>query len=344
MVRKSAFLAIAALGCTAAAPQKTLAPFVPVMTTDFADPFVLRDGSIFLAYATNAQRHQANVPMASSTNLTDWALIRNGDKLHDAMPTLPPWAREGFTWAPEVTKTVAGYVLYFTAKERSSGLQCVGAAFSPGPRGPFTSAATEPLVCQRETGGTIDASPFRDADGQLYLYYKSDGNNPQFRKPTQIYGQRLSADGLSLAGAPSAILRNDASWEAHVVEAPTMVLREGRYTMFFSANHFGWETHQSLSPYAIGYARCEGPLGPCTDAAQNPILYSYNDRKTGCLSGPGHQSVFDVGGRQFITFHAWEATPGCRKLDNQRNLYIAPLHWKDGSPQIGISLRPAEKR
>ena len=85
-----------------------------------------------------------------------------------------------------------------------------------------------------------------------------------------------------------------------------------------------------------------GPLGPCKDAPENPILHSFNDQEAGCLSGPGHTSIFQVGGRHFIAFHAWSATKGCRKADDKRFLYVAPLFWKDGKPQIGMSLREAE--
>ena len=332
--------AVAALAVPAAADEPP--PFVPVFTTNFPDPFIFPHGSEFLAYATNAEEGRANVQMARSTNLVDWEFVREGDGLHDAMPDLPPWAREGWTWAPEVIRLGERYLLYFTAKERRSEKQCVGVAESADPRGPFTSQATDPLVCQRDLGGTIDPTAFRDADGQLYLYYKNDGN--AVGQPTQIFGQRLSPDGLSLAGEPVALLRNDRDWEAHVIESPTMVRHGDRYVMFFSANHFGWEPHQRLSPYAIGYAACEGPMGPCTDAAENPILHSYNDRRAGCLSGPGHQTVFEVGARQFIAFHAWSAGPGCRPLDRKRYLYISPLLWQGDTPQIGVSLRGGGER
>lgn len=339
-MRRFWFLISGLLATAAYASAPGQNPFVPVFTTDFPDPFVLRHGSEFLAYATNAQNDRANVQMARSRNLVDWTLVADGPKLHDAMPEMPVWARSGFTWAPEVLQTKEGFVLHFTAKDKKIGLQCLGAAFSASPYGPFTSKATEPLLCQAALGGTIDSHAFRDNDGALYLYYKNDGNNPQFRKPTDIYVQRLTSDGLNVIGEAVSVLRNDVAWEAHVIEAPTMVRHEDRYILFFSANHFGWETHQRLSPYSIGYAECKGPMGPCTDAPKNPILNSYNDRKTGCLSGPGHQSVFDVGGRQFISFHAWAATSGCRRFENRRYLYVAPILWKDGLPKIGVSLRP----
>lgn len=320
-------------------------PFVPVYETNFPDPFILPHNGQYLAYATNAERMQANVQMAASSNLIDWAPIRTDGKLHDAMPTLPSWAKEGWTWAPEVIRLGSEYLLYFTARERRSDRQCTGVARSADPRGPFVSDATEPLVCQRELGGTIDASPFQDADGQLYLYYKSDAN--AVGKPTDIFVQRMTPDGLRLTGEPVALLRNDQKWEAHVIESPTMVRQGDGYIMFYSANHFGWEPHQRLSPYAMGYARCQGPMGPCTDAPGNPILYSYNDRKLGCLSGPGHQALFETGGRQFIVFHAHAARGGCRNAGKGRYMYIAPLNWQNGEPRIGVSIRrraPAGER
>lgn len=316
-------------------------PFVPVFESNFPDPFVLPHENGFLAYATNPEGAAANVQMATSRDLLNWQFVREGDKLHDAMPDLPPWAREGWTWAPEVVPHQDRFLLYFTAKERSSGLQCVGVAEAAHPLGPFVSEATEPLVCQREIGGTIDPNAFIDADGKRYLYFKNDGNHPDFARKTEIFAQPLSADGLALEGQPVALLDNDQPWEEHVIESPTMVRQGERYVLFFSANHFGWEPHQRLSPYAMGYARCEGPLGPCVDAAENPILYSYNDRRAGCLSGPGHQAMFEAGGRQFMVFHAHIATRGCRRTTRGRQMYIAPLLWRDGAPQLGPSLRPA---
>lgn len=333
-----AFLAVS-LGLSAATPGGDVQPFVPVLTEDFPDPFVLPQDGVFLAYATNPRDAGVNVQMARSTNLVDWELMRDQDKPHDAMPVLPSWARDGFTWAPEVIRTQQGYVLHFTARERKSGLQCLGAALSSSPYGPFVSQAPEPLVCQRELGGTIDSSPFRDTDGQLYLYYKNDGNNPRVKLPTTIFVQRLTADALHVTGEPAALLHNDANWEAQVIEAPTMVQHDGHHVLFFSGNYYGWDSGQSLSLYSMGYATCASAVGPCTAASSNPVLHSYSDSRAGCLSGPGHQSVFTAGGRTFIAFHAWGTVGACRNAHRGRYLYVAPLLWQNEAPQLGVSLR-----
>ena len=139
-----------ALTAKPAAVAEVAKPFVPVFTTDFPDPYVLPHQGKFLAYATNATQLRANVQMAASDNLVDWALLKKPDgTLHDAMPVLPAWAKAGWTWAPEVVRIGEGYVLYFTARERASDRQCVGVATATDPRGPFVGQDSGPIVCQR---------------------------------------------------------------------------------------------------------------------------------------------------------------------------------------------------
>ena len=310
--------------------------FVPVFRENFPDAFVLPHGQRFIAYATNAG---PNVPMATSPDLVHWNFVfdANGTK-RDALPRLGSWAKTGFTWAPEVIEVGGTYLLYYTASDIRRSAQCIGVATAADPMGPFVDKSPEPIVCQTDIGGSIDPSPFRDSDGKLYLYFKNDGNRVHAR--TSLWGQPLAPNGLSVTGDAVQLVKDDQSWEEHVVEAPTMVRSPAGYELFFSGGFFGWNPQEGgLSPYAMGYASCAKPLGPCTPSAANPLLHSFYDRHAGCLSGPGHQSIFTVGQRSFMSFHGWEASSGCRKVDDRRYLYVAPLFWKDGKPQIGPSLR-----
>jgi len=328
--------AAGAVLCTAAAPDSS---FVPVFTENFPDPFVLLHGSQFIAYSTN---DGPNVPVAISSDLIHWSFaVDPGQpgRRRDALPRLGSWAKQGFTWAPEVLQIGSKFLLYYTASDRRKNAQCIGAAIASDPLGPFIDSSLEPIVCQIDLGGSIDADAFRDDDGKLYLYFKNDGN--RVGKHSSIWGQALSPDGLSVVGEPTALISDDKDWEQRLVEAPTMVRSPVGYELFFSAAFFGWNPEQRLSPYAMGYSSCTGPLGPCTKSPDNPILHSFNERNAGCLSGPGHQSIFRVGERRFMSFHAWAATRGCRKAGDKRELYIAPIFWKDGKPQIAPSLRPA---
>jgi beta-xylosidase len=334
-------LAGAACGHAVAARQPNVATGIrPVFTTDFPDPFIMPYEGGYLAFATNATKLRANVQMARSPDLERWSLIETDGRLHDAMPVLPAWAEPGRTWAPEVMRIGERFVLYFTAREGKSGLQCIGVATSHTALGPYVSARAEPLVCQREWGGTIDASPFRDKDGVLYLHYKNDGNNPSVLKPSHIWAQRLSTDGLSLTGPAASLIHNELKWEWRVVESPAMTRSaRGDYVLFFSANHFGWEKDQRLSNYAVGYATCQGPMGPCTKAPENPILKSYYGKSRGCLSGPGHQTVLETNRQQYLVFHAWSATVRCLPAGKGRYMYVAPLSWDGIKPVIGARLR-----
>ena len=314
--------------------------FVPVYQVDFPDPFVVEHAGEFVAFSTNARG--LNVPVAVSRDLVDWRPAADASgKPIDAMPELASWVEKGRTWAPEVMKVGDKWLLYYTARDRARDKQCIGIAVAADPRGPYRDTSGGPLVCQYDLGGTIDANPFRDKDGQLYVTYKNDGNS--IGKKTHIWSQRLSADGMSVVGEPVALLENDAKWEAHVIEASSMVHTPDGIAILYSANDYGWPPEHRLSRYALGYAMCQTALGPCKDSPNNPILYSYNEREAGCLSGPGHQSVFRGGEGTFIAFHGWAATRSCRKADDKRYLYVAPFGWANGKPQIAPSLRKGGK-
>jgi beta-xylosidase len=285
----------------------------PVFASDFPDPFIVRVDDDYVAYGTNGATE--NVRTLRSRDLVHW---QPGP---DAMPELAPWALRGWTWAPAVLARGDGtYVLYYTARSFALTRQCVGRAVAHAATGPFVDGSREPLVCQAELGGSIDADVFRDADGGLYLYWKNDGNCCGL--PTAIYGQRLSADGLRLEGRRAVLESNDAAWEGTTVEAPTMWREHDRYVLFYSGNAYNTEL------YAVGYATCRTPLGPCEDAPENPILAS------ACRAiGPGHQAVVRIGDESWLAYHAW--SPGqVGSVSPGRSLWLDPLEWSDGKPVV----------
>jgi hypothetical protein len=157
-----------------------------------------------------------------------------------------------------VTRLGGRYLLYFTARHRHSGRQCIGVAVGATAVGPFVSPATWPLVCQTDLGGSIDPQPFVDSDGRAFLLWKSEGN--AIGQPSAVFAQRLSPDGLTLAGQPSALLTSGAAWEQHLIETPALIATGRSYMLVYSG---GWWESASC---AIGYATCDTPLGPCSRA------------------------------------------------------------------------------
>lgn len=292
----------------------------PVWDRDFPDPAVLRAGATFYAYAT--QGGGANIQTLRSSDLVHW---RPGP---DALPELGKWASSGNTWAPEVIELGRSFVMYYVAHSDATGKQCIGRATAAQPGGPFTDRSAAPLVCQASLGGSIDPDPARGADGQLYLYWKNDGNC--CARPVHLWGQRLSGDGARLVGSPVPLMTNDRSWQGNLVEAPEMVRHAGRYVLFYSANDYA-------SPrYGIGYALCRGPLGPCTDRSSASLIASNGD-----AAGPGHCFVVTTGGASWLFYHAWppdaigSQSPG-------RLLWLEPLTWRGAVPVVHPSDRSAQ--
>lgn len=322
MLRLFAALSVLALG---GLPPSGEAPRRPVIDADFPDPFVVATDKGLVAYATNSRRRGrlVNVQMSQSADGRSWSAPQ------DAMPEAPAWAKRGQPdiWAPEVLRIGERYVMYFSARHatqtRPDGLTlCVGAAVAETAQGPFI-AQSEPLTCGGALG-VIDANPFRDGD-DLWLYVKTDGNC--CRVPTTLVAQRLSPDGLSLSGQPSVVqgFTNDAGWEGGVVEAPQMVVHDGRYHLFYSANDFGGRA------YATGYAACESPAGPCRDASANPILASTSGLRG--LVGPGHPGLFEYGGQTLIAYHGWRR-PLTDGRWGHRALYIDRIEWTPAGPVV----------
>src|SRR5690606_37331506 len=107
----------------------------------------------------------------SSPDLVEWT------PAGDAMPQIAALCRPGRHWAPEVMAVDGRYLAYYTAWRADLDQQAVSVAVSDSPTGPFVDDRTAPLIGQSDEGGSIDASPLRDADGSLWLLWKNDGNH-----------------------------------------------------------------------------------------------------------------------------------------------------------------------
>ncbi len=301
----------------AAAPAFQPATAQAVYCADFADPFVLRTeslvGSRLFTYATNTgTRH---LPVLSSPTLL------RSEEVRDALPTLPAWSREGAVWAPSVLRRGDGrLVLYYTTTDRASGRQCISRAVADDPFGPYVDDSTGAMICPADLGGAIDPSPIVDADGTAYLLWKNDGNCCGI--PTRLWAQRLSADRTGVVGDATPILGADQQWEAGLVEAPSMVEDGGTYYLFYSAN--AWNSDR----YAIGYATCPAPTGPCTKPRGGPWLSSSQEAR-----GPGGPELFrDGSGRLSMVIAAWAFGKVGYRDGGFRSLFTLGVAFDDGSP------------
>jgi beta-xylosidase len=286
----------------------------PVDPRDFPDPFVLEADGTYYAFATNAKA--INVQVMSSPDLVEW------ETLSDALPNLPLWAARGFTWAPVVLARPGGYVLFYAVREPDAARQAISVAQSGHPQGPFVDISTAPLIYQLSLGGSIDPSPFVDTDGTAYLIWKADAN--AIHQRSSLWIQPLTGDGLSLTGTPTRLLDFDASWEDPLVEAPSLVLANGTYHLFYSANW--WNTER----YAVGFATASEVLGPYTKVTTTGPWFASDAN----VAGPGGQEWFtDASGQLHMAYHGWQpgrvGYPG-----GTRSLRLASVSFTGGIPTL----------
>jgi len=298
------FAGMAAAGTPHRAPYRAV-------DQDFPDPAIIAVGHHYYAYSTNSSA--GNVPVATATSLYGrWQVLAT-----DALPVLGGWASPGLTWAPDVTRRRDGrFLLYYTAHDIASGRQCIGAATSRSPAGPFTPVGTAPLVCPAADGGAIDPAAFVDSDGKRYLVYKNDGN--AIGLPTYLYVQRVAADGVTLLGSPIATVRNGPV-EGNLVEAPYLIHRHGRYVMFYSYGAWNNDT------YTEGYATARSLAGPWT---KSPTPLMTTAGFDGAVIGPGGASILHQHGHDTIVFHGVNTTPFYRAM------YVDDLAWVRGRPVV----------
>jgi hypothetical protein len=293
----------------------------PAYPGDFPDPFVLTPAASgtgsYWAYSTGSGGRDLQV--MSSPDLTTWSAVC------DPLPRLPRWARPGYTWSPAVVAQGGSFRMYYTVRDAASDRQCISVAGAAAPAGPFTDSSSGPLVCQLTHGGSIDPDVFVAPDGATYLLWKSDNN--ALGHATSLWAAQLDVTGSAFVGGPVRLLTHEAPWQAPVMEGPSMVAAGGRYYLFYGANR--WNSDRA----AIGYAVCDGPLGPCSDASlAGPWMGSH-----GAVVGPSGPAVFTDATGTHLAYHAWTGAVRYAR-GGVRSLWIDDLTFASGVPTLKHAL------
>jgi beta-xylosidase len=301
----------------------------PVHPGYFADPFVLRlaDGT-YAAYGTGAIVGGRAFEVLRSDDLLTWTSVGGA---------LEPLGTDRMLdyWAPEVAYGDGRYFMYYSAGVEDKG-HLLRVATASAPEGPFRD---EGVVLTPDERFAIDPHPFRDADGQWWLFYAHDVLEEP-RAGTTIAVDRLT-DMTRLAGEPRTILRASGDWQLflrdremygrrwdwHTLEGPFVVPREGRLHLLYSGGN--WEQPS----YGLSYAVADHPLGPWSEPVPGPAILQ---TRPGEVVGPGHASVVkDAAGTDWLAYHAWD--PG----RTARRFFLDELAWgPEGPERSGPSTEP----
>lgn len=293
-------------------------PQNPIIATNWADPYIARDGDTYYAFATGG-----TVRRRSSKNLINWGAA------DDAL-SKSPWKQgsAGF-WAPTVYKAKNGkWVMYYAAETNAANntQHCIGKAVANNITGTFQPVGTKPFICGTSFW-SIDPSVFEDTDGKDYLLWRQD---TAAQSKGNVFIQELDKNG-DLKGSSHQLLSRaskEPSWEfdasGGVMENPAMVRRGNTYHLFYSGNR--WETKN----YANGHATCSAPFGPCKKTSTtNPWQGS-----KGQMLGPGGaDTVKAPDGTLFMYMHGWDA-PDVGPDKGTRKLWLYRLEFSGGVPSI----------
>lgn len=288
------------------------------------DPSVLRarDGTYY-AYGTyNVWGDDADrplVPVLRSSNLVDWTYVGA------AFRERPAW-KGGGLWAPDAARHCGRYLLYYSLAcwgDRNPG---IGVAVSETPAGPFEDRG--PLLRSAAVGVPNSIDPFFLVDdGTPYLFWGSHRG---------IYGVRLAADGLSLAGEPFGVAGEG-------VEAAAILERDGDYFLFVST---GTCCEGAGSSYRVVVGRASSLEGPYVDRAGHELADGHGATVVhggGPFVGPGHADVVrDDAGDDWLVHHAYERTEPWTGETPRRILFLSPLAWRDGWPVVPGGTPPVE--
>ena len=281
----------------------------PLYADYFADPFVLKYNGEYYAYGT-APRHTCRLPLLHSPDLVTWRYV--GDALD------PPPRDFDCYWAPEVAYHNGVFYLYYSAGGREGEGHQLRVATSDSPTGPFRDQET---VLSPDDPFTIDAHPFRDDDGQWYLFYSRDFTEGE-RPGTSIVVDRL-LDMTTLAGERATVVRPHAEWNLYqrqrhwydrvwdwyTIEGAFVRKHDGRYYCFYSGG--AWKEPN----YGVGCVVADHPMGPyrIETSREGPEVLG---TVSGKVIGPGHASVV-LGPdnlQSYMVYHAWNLEHTARQM------------------------------
>ena len=284
----------------------------PIINKSLPDPTLIKaeDGRFYL-YATEDTR---NVPIYTSSNLTDWEFI--GTAFNDnSRPNFEP---KGGIWAPDINYINGKYVLYYSMSVWGGEWTCgIGAAVSDKPEGPFIDKGK--LFRSNEINVQNSIDPFYiEEDGKKHLIWGS------FRG---IYAIELSADGLSVKEGAQKQKIAGTAFEGSYIH------KKGGYYYFFAS--VGTCCEGVNSTYQLVAGRSKSLLGPYFDKDGKDMMnngYSLVIRSNDRFKGNGHCSeiVQDKAGADWIFYHGVDVNH-----PKGRVLLLSQVKWDEqGWPYV----------
>ena len=305
---------------------------------DVHDPVMARgeDGRYYI-FSTGV-----GVGVMSSADLKTW---RQEPSAFDR-EQIPAWAKDtvpgywGHTWAPDISFHNGEWQLYYSCSTFGKNTSAIGVLTTPtlDPTSPQFGWRDLGMVVRSERDVTdynaIDPNVILDRRGRPWLTFGSFWDGIQLvRLQKDMHTPVGSPVTIARRRAPRGIAHNDTEpgVEAgnNAIEAP-FIVRHGRWYYLFAS----WDLccRGLNSNYKTIVGRSRHIDGPYVDRDGRPlaegggtIVAQADDR----YCGVGHCGVYQFADGWYIVAHAYD-----RSLNGASKLFLRPLQWVDGWPEI----------
>ena len=271
----------------------------PVIFADYSDPDVIRVGDDFFMTASSFNC-VPGLPILHSKDLVNWTLINHAIKYFDDPDFDFPQHGNG-VWAPSIRYHKDLFYIYWGDPDRG--------VFMVKTADPFKEWEKPILV--KKAYGNIDACPFWDDDGRVYMVHAFAHSRAGVKSLLQI--NELSADGSKIIDKGRIVFDGHVSHPT--IEGPKLYKRNGYYYIFAPAGGVstGWQT----------VLRSKDIYGPYEDKI---VL----EQGSTDINGPHQGGWVELasGESWFIHFQDREA--------HGRIVHLQPVEWYDDWPKMGI--------
>jgi arabinan endo-1,5-alpha-L-arabinosidase len=325
------------LGAQSAPPSKppASASLNDRLTGDISpvhDPVLIRAGDTWYLFNTVSSESEPPglIHIRTSKDLVTWT------KVGAVFAKLPEWAKAAVPgtkglWAPDVAFVNGQYRVYYSVSTFGSNHSAIGLATSPtldvsSPDYKWTDQGLVYASKLSSDHNAIDPNFIADREGKHWLSFGSFWTGLKMIRLDPATGKPSAADTTlyPIARRPTP----------GAVEAPFIISRGDYYYLFAS---FDSCCRGAASTYYTVVGRSKNVTGPYVDFDGKPMMQGHGQvvlhaklDKTRRFRGPGHPGIAQVGNREVMAWHAYDA-----RNKGIPTLRIAPIGWTaDGWPVV----------
>lgn len=277
---------------------------------------IIKDGGKYWVFCTGR-----GIGTRFSSDMATW---EQGPDVFDASPAWTTQAVPNFQgdfWAPEIIRLKDTFFLYYAVSTFGSRVSAIGLATNPTldpDRSDYkwTDVGMVIQSSRKVDFNAIDPALLHDEDGKLWLSFGSFAHGIMLMELDPGTGRRMAED------SPLHPLAYHNS-----IEAPYLYRREDDYYLFVN---WGYCCRGVMSTYNIRVGRSKSVTGPYLDRDGKDMLHDGGTLlldSAGARIGPGQTGIFTDRGKEWFSYHYYDATQQGKSMLGLQQLGWSADDW-----------------